>query len=73
MDSTLYSDVENCQVIGFAKGNSLDEAFDNLMAENKYLLKTSFNEITGYELKDKDYHKFSKTFCLSAKRKISVD
>ena len=35
-------DVENCQVIGFAKGNSIDEAFENLIAENKYLLKTSF-------------------------------
>ena len=58
---------------GFTVSIRIEEAFDNLMAENKYLLKTSFNEITGYELKDKDYHKFSKTFCLSAKRKISVD
>ena len=59
-------DVENCQVIGFAKGNSLDEAFENLIAENKYLFKTSFNEITGYKLRHHDYRKSSKTFCLSA-------
>ena len=64
-------DVENCQVIGFAKGNSIEEAFENLMAENKYLLKTSFDEITGYELRHHDYRKSSKTFCLSARREAS--
>ncbi len=66
-------DAENCQVIGFAKGNSLEEAFENLIAENKYLLKASFNEIIGYELKEKNYHKFSKTFYLSTRRKITAD
>lgn len=64
-------DVENCQVIGFAKGSSINEAFENLIAENKYLLKTSFNEITGYELRHHDYRRSSKTFCLSARREIS--
>lgn len=64
-------DVENCQVIGFAKGNSIEEAFENLMAENKYLLKTSFDEITGYELRHHNYRKSLKAFCLSARRKIA--
>jgi hypothetical protein len=41
------------------------------MAENEYLLETSFDEITGYELRHYDYHKFSKAFCLSAKRGAS--
>jgi len=66
-------DIENCQVIGFAKGNSLEEAFESLIAENEYFLKTSFNEITGYELRHHDYHKSSKTFCLSARRGVSKD
>lgn len=63
-------DIENCQVVGFAEGKDLEEAFDNLIAENEYLLETSFDEIIGYELRHKNYHKFSKTFCISAKRKI---
>ncbi len=66
-------DIENCQVIGFADGKDLEEAFDNLMAENEYLLETNFNEITGYELKHKEYQKFSKTFYISEKCKILED
>ena len=26
-------DIENCQVIGFAKGNSLEEAFESLIGQ----------------------------------------
>lgn len=66
-------DIENCQVIGFAEGRDFKEAFDNLIAENEYLLETNFDEIVGYELKYKDYHKFSKTFYISGKRKMLED
>ena len=62
-------DIENCQVIGFAKGDSPAEAFDNLVKENGYLLETSFDEVICLELKHRDYHKFSGYFCLSDKRK----
>ena len=64
-------DIENCQVIGFAKGKNLDEAFDNLIAENEYLLERNFDEVIGYELKNEDYHKFSKSFYIGEKRKVS--
>jgi hypothetical protein len=37
------SDIENCQVIGFAKGNNENEAMKYLIKENEYLLKTNFN------------------------------
>ena len=42
-------DIENCQVIGFAEGNSPEEAFNNLIAENGYLLETNFDEIMCFE------------------------
>ena len=61
-------DIENCQVIGFAEGDSPAEAFDNLVRENDYLLETSFDEMICFELKYKNYHKFSKNFSLSDKR-----
>ncbi|HHT9133878.1 MAG TPA: hypothetical protein ACFYD2_03155 [Candidatus Avalokitesvara rifleensis] len=61
-------DIENCQVIGFAEGNSPEEAFDNLIAENGYLLETNFDEIICFELKHKHYHKFSRNFSLADKR-----
>jgi len=57
-------DIENCQVIGFAKGNNEDEAFKNLKKENEYLLDTNFNEIICMELKNEDYYKKAKYFYL---------
>lgn len=63
-------DIENCQVIGFAEGKDLEDAFGNLISENEYLLETNFDEIIGYELRHKNYHKCSKTFYLGANRKI---
>ncbi|MFH1504798.1 MAG: hypothetical protein ABIH08_05390 [Candidatus Omnitrophota bacterium] len=54
-------DIENLQVIGFAKGKNPKEAFKNLVKENNYLLETDFNEIFSYKLaedfeKNKEYH-----------------
>ena len=57
-------DIENCQVIGFAKGNNEDEAFKNLTKDNEYLLDTNFNEIICMELKNEDYHDKAKYFSL---------
>ena len=57
-------DIENCQVIGFVKGNNEDEAFKNLKKENEYLLDTNFNQIICMELKNEDYYKKAKYFYL---------
>jgi hypothetical protein len=57
-------DIENCQVIGFAKGNNEDEAFKNLTKDNEYLLNTNFNEIICMELKNEDYYQKAKVFYL---------
>lgn len=43
-------DIENLQVIGFAKGMNSKEGFRNLLRERSYLLSTSFDEIFSYEL-----------------------
>ncbi|MHA1126899.1 MAG: hypothetical protein ACTSO7_13915 [Candidatus Heimdallarchaeota archaeon] len=47
-------DSNNLQIIGFAKGNTEQEAFSNLVKENDYLLETTFNELTAIELKDSE-------------------
>jgi hypothetical protein len=57
-------DIENCQVVGFAKGKNEDDAFKNLTKENDYLLDTSFNEIICMELKNEDYYQKAKVFYL---------
>jgi len=57
-------DIENCQVIGFAKGNNEDEAFINLTKENEYLLNTNFNEIICMEIKNENYYQKAKYFYL---------
>ena len=57
-------DVENCQVIGFAQGIDPHHAFQNLIQQNDFLLKTTFDEVVCYELKDVEYHKHSTYFSL---------
>ena len=70
---SIEPDIENCQVVGFAEGKDLEEAFGSLIAENEYLREINFNEIIGYELKYKNYHKFSKTFYINEKHKMLED
>jgi len=66
------SDIENCQVIGFAKGTNENEAFKNLIKGNEYLLDTSFNEIICIELKHEDYFRSAKYFYLSEYKKVHL-
>ncbi|MBU2043676.1 MAG: hypothetical protein KJ619_00380 [Candidatus Omnitrophica bacterium] len=47
---SIQPDIENLQVIGFAKGNNSKNAFRKLVQENGYLAETSFDEIISYEL-----------------------
>ncbi|MEK7079279.1 MAG: hypothetical protein AAB929_04380 [Patescibacteria group bacterium] len=47
-------DIENCQVVGFGRGENMDEAFKAMLEDGKYLLDTSFNEIIGIEIKDEE-------------------
>lgn len=51
---SIEPDIENLQVIGFTQGNDSKDAFHNLIKENGYLFKTTFDEIFCYELA-KDY------------------
>jgi len=44
-------DIENSQIIGYAKGIDKNDAFNNLLQGNKYLLETKFNKIICLELK----------------------
>ena len=44
-------DIENIQVIGIEAGKDEEEAFKNLLANNPWLLDTSFDEVAAYENK----------------------
>jgi len=57
-------DIENCQVLGFAKGDDADEAFKTLLRENAYVMETSFDEVVCLELKDEDYGERKRYFYL---------
>ena len=43
-------DIENIQVIGIEVGENENEAFKNLLANNPWLLDTSFDEVAAYEI-----------------------
>ncbi|MDN5353287.1 MAG: hypothetical protein PWQ09_43 [Candidatus Cloacimonadota bacterium] len=47
---SIEPDIENCQVIGFSSGSNANEAFQNLVRDNKYLKDTSFDSVTCYQL-----------------------
>ena len=47
---SIEPDIDNLQVIGFAKGRNPDEAFKNLKKETPHLLETNFSEMFSYEL-----------------------
>ncbi|MCH7559153.1 MAG: hypothetical protein IIB56_17110 [Planctomycetes bacterium] len=66
---SIEPDIENCQVIGFAKGKNPKQAFQNMIQENSNLLETTFDELICYELKDYDEKSY---FYLNA-YKVSED
>lgn len=41
--SPSNSEVENCQVLGWARGTTPDEALKHLLEENAWILETGFN------------------------------
>lgn len=65
---SIESDIENLQVIGFAKGKDSAGAFRELIEENSYLVDTSFDEIFSYEL-SRGYEDTKAFYYLSKLRK----
>jgi|WetSurMetagenome_2_1015567.scaffolds.fasta_scaffold451948_2 hypothetical protein len=47
---SIEPDINNLQVIGFAKGDTPAEAMKELVKENRYLSDTNFDEIIGIRL-----------------------
>ncbi len=43
-------DIENMQVIGFAQGDTVRDAFSKLLELNEYLADTNFDEIFAVQL-----------------------
>jgi len=57
-------DIENLQVIGISSGKTQEKAFENLLRENSYLLKKSFNKVLCYKL-DINYKNEIKSFFIN--------
>ena len=51
-------DVDNLQVLGFGKGVDLEDAFENYLAENEWIGRTSFREVMCSELKEANYERY---------------
>ncbi len=58
MDSS-YNEVENCQILGWSKGKTAQEAFKNLIEENPYLKELDFDDIRCQELFNEKTYYFS--------------
>jgi len=57
-------EIENCQVVGFAKGNNANEAMKNLVKSNEHLLNSNFKELICIEMKNPDYYSGARYFDL---------
>jgi len=60
-----FEEIENLQVVGFAVGNTPDEAYVNLLIEYPYLEETTFDMVFCYKLARK-YEQTRKDFSLSS-------
>jgi hypothetical protein len=67
---SVEPDIDNLQVLGFAFGEQEEQAFENLMTENEWLLATSFDEIECLELKHLDFHAQAGHFYLKDRRPV---
>jgi hypothetical protein len=56
--SNIEPDVENCQVLGFEKGNNAEEAFKNLKINNLFLKDLGFEKVIGHEIVKKSNPKY---------------
>jgi len=52
-------DIENLQVLGIASGTDEQNAFDNFIKENEYLLDTDYEDVAAMELKNEKHYYFS--------------
>lgn len=52
-------DIENLQVLGTASGTDDQNAFDNLIKENEFLLDTDYKDVMAMELKNEKSYYFS--------------
>jgi hypothetical protein len=51
--------IENCQVLGWSKGKTAQQAFKNLIEENLYLKESDFEDIRCQELSNEKVYYFS--------------
>jgi len=63
--------IENLQVIGFSQGNTPEEAFNNLLFNDRNLIETTFNELIAIELKEEEHVTYG--FSLEGIRELQKD
>jgi len=51
--SEIYPDVDNFQVLGYGEGETEEDAFEDFIKQNKWVLDTEFKEIICIEIKTK--------------------
>jgi hypothetical protein len=65
-------DIENCQVIGFAEGENKQQAFNNLIQNNQFLLETTFDELICMQLRHYNCWRHKSYFSLNIYRQAFV-
>jgi hypothetical protein len=53
------TDIENLQVLGTANGENENQAFENLIKENDFLLYSDYDEVMCLELRGEEVNYFS--------------
>jgi len=58
-EDNQHRTVENCQILGWGKGESPEIAFKNFVKNNKFLKQLDFNEVMCQELVNDKVNYFS--------------
>ena len=56
--TAIEPDIDNLQVLGFGNGVDLEQAFKNFLIENKWLSRTTFQEVICIELRKANCDKY---------------
>jgi hypothetical protein len=49
-ESPQNDHIENCQVLGWSTGETVDDAFMKLLKLNTWILEMGYDDVVGYEL-----------------------
>ncbi len=49
-EDEIFPDVDDLQILGYGEGSDVNEAFEDFLSKNKWVLNTNFNQVNVVEI-----------------------